>query len=60
VSVRKIKTKGKISYRITCNKADGSDTESDGGNLLNNDAYRGRRPAPSPLLELLRKRSQVG
>ena len=31
VSVSKLKTKGKISYRISCNKADGSDTESDGG-----------------------------
>jgi hypothetical protein len=34
VSVIKLKTKGKISYRITCNKAAGSDTESDGGDPL--------------------------
>jgi hypothetical protein len=61
VSVIKLKTKGKISYRVTCNKADGSDTESDGGNPLNNQLYRGRRPPPSSdLLELLRKRRQVG
>jgi hypothetical protein len=56
VSVIKLKTKGKICYRITCNKADGSDTESDGGN----EVYRGRRPPPSALLELLRKRGQAG
>jgi hypothetical protein len=60
VSVRKIKTKGKISYRITCNKADGSDTESDGGNPLNNEVYGGRCPPLSSLLELRRKLSQVG
>jgi hypothetical protein len=44
VSVIKLKTKGKISYRITCNKADGSDTDSDGGNPLNNEVYRGTLP----------------
>jgi hypothetical protein len=59
VSVSKLKTKGKISYRVTCNKADGSDTESDGSNPLNNEVYRRRRRAPS-LLELLRQRSQAG
>jgi hypothetical protein len=58
VSVVKLKTKGKISYRIACNKADGSDTESDDGNPLNNEVDRERRP-PSPFLELLRKRCHV-
>jgi hypothetical protein len=43
VSVTKLKTKGKISYRITCNKVDGSDTESDAGNPLNNEVDRERR-----------------
>lgn len=59
VSIVKLKTKGKISYRITCNRADGSDTESDGGNPPNNEAYGGRRP-PLSLLELRRKLSQAG
>jgi hypothetical protein len=58
--VIKLKTKGKISYRISRNKADGSDTECDGGNPISHEVYRGRRPPPSALLELLRKRSQVG
>ena len=58
VSVTKLKTKGKIAYRIACNKADGSDTESDAGNPLNNEVDREHRPS-SPLLELLRKRSLI-
>jgi hypothetical protein len=58
VSVTKLKTKGKICYRITCNKADDSETGSENGNPLNIEVDRGRRPA-SPLLELLRKRSHV-
>jgi hypothetical protein len=58
VSVLKLKTKGKISYRISCNKADGSDPESDGGNRLNHEVDRERRPA-SPFLESLRKRSLI-
>ena len=58
VSVTKLKTKGKISYRISCNKADGSDKESEGGDKLNNQVDKAHRP-PSPLLELLRKRSHV-
>ena len=58
VSVTKLKTKGKIAYRIACNKVDGSDTESDAGNPLNNEVDREHRPS-SPLLELLRKRSHV-
>jgi hypothetical protein len=60
VSVIKLKTKGKISYRITCNKVDSTDTECDGGNPLNNEVYRERRPSSTDLLELLRKRSQAG
>jgi hypothetical protein len=58
VSVTKLKTKGKICYRITCNKTGGWDTGSDGGNKLCNEVDRGHRP-PSPLQELLRKRSHV-
>jgi hypothetical protein len=58
VSVVKLKTKGKISYRISCNKTDGSDTESDGGHQLNNEVYREHRP-PGAFLELLRKRSLI-
>jgi hypothetical protein len=58
VSITKLKTKGKICYRITCNKAAGSDTESDDGNKLNTEIDRERRP-PSPFLELLRKRCHV-
>jgi hypothetical protein len=56
--VIKLKTKGKISYRITCNKADGSDTESDGGNPLKNEVDKPHRP-PSPFLESLGKRSLI-
>jgi hypothetical protein len=47
VSVTKLKTKGKISYRITCKKAAGSDAESDGGNKLNTEVDKAHRP-PSP------------
>ena len=58
VSVTKLKTKGKIAYRIACNKADDYDMESGGVDPLNNEIEAGRRPS-SPLLELLRKRSHV-
>jgi hypothetical protein len=51
VSVVKLKTKGKISYRITCNRAGGSPEESDSCDK--------RRPASSLLAELRRKRSHV-
>jgi hypothetical protein len=56
VSVIKLKTKGKISYRITCNKADGSDEEACGS--ANKEVTKERRPPSADLLELLRKRSQ--
>jgi len=59
VSVRKLKTKGKVSYRIRCNRADGSDKESDGCDNLNKEVNRERRPPSPDLLELLRKRSHV-
>jgi hypothetical protein len=52
VSVIKLKTKGKISYRITCNKADECD-------YLKEQLEAERRPPSSDLLALLRKRRQV-
>jgi hypothetical protein len=52
VSVVKLKTKGKISYRISCNKADECDS-------LKEQVEAGRRPPSPELLALLRKRCQV-
>jgi hypothetical protein len=46
VSVTKLKTKGKIAYRVACNKAAGSDTESDGGNPLNSEVEAASPPSP--------------
>ena len=47
MSVSKLKTKGKVSYRIKCNRADGSDEEADGSDNLNEDVDTKRWP-PSP------------
>jgi hypothetical protein len=52
VSVVKLKTKGKISYRVSCSKTDGCDH-------LKEEVEAGRRPPSHDLLELLRKRSHV-
>jgi hypothetical protein len=59
VSVKKLKTKGKIFYRITCNRADGSDEGANGSDNLNEDVDTKRRPPSPDLLELLLKRSHV-
>jgi hypothetical protein len=59
VSVKKLKTNGKVSYRITCNESDGSDEEDCGSDNLNKDVDTERRPPSPDLLELLRKRSHV-
>ena len=56
VSVVKFKTKGKISYRISYNKVDGSDEEACGS--ANKEVTKERRPPSADLLELLRKGSQ--
>jgi hypothetical protein len=52
VSVTKLKTKGKVSYRISCNNTDGYDH-------LKEEVEAGCRPPSPGLLELLRKRSHV-
>jgi hypothetical protein len=52
VSVIKLKTKGKISYRISCNKADECDSLKE--------EVEAERPRRAPeLLALLRKRCRV-
>ena len=59
VSVTKLKTKGKVSYHITCNRADASDEEGCGSDNLNKEVNMERRPPSPDLLELLCKRSHV-